>query len=166
MQTSTSQPADATPDILIEDNGSDSDASFSSAASVLEETSVSEILRFYCTYQHQPGRLVLTPTGFHWRSSLMRNTDRSSAFYHAYTELDEMSKQEMSTNMMKPLAKLTGTEDKLLLKIRVPRRQTDDSKGVSNEQMTTIVLENMLNRNKAFNAIIGFSGLRWQNIQG
>lgn len=166
-QISTSQPITATAAILVSDGDSDSDASFCSATSIFDETSVSEILHFRCMYQHKPGRLILTPTGLHWRSSLMRNSDRPSTFYYPYKALEEMSKHHESTNILSPVTKLTGTEDKLILKVRVPGRQTENMQGFGNQQdMHTIVLEKMPNRDKAFNSILGFSGLRWQNLQG
>ena len=165
-QIPTSQPTTDTA-AIINDGNYDSESSFCSATSVLEEAPLSEILHFYCIYQHKPGKLVLSPTGFHWRSSLMRNGDRPSKFYYPYTALDEMSKHHMSTNMLSPVAKLTSTEDKLVLKVRVPGKQTEHMQGFGEQhEMHTIVLENMPGRDKAFNAIIGFSGLRWQNLQG
>lgn len=42
-----------------------------------------------------------------------------------------------------------------------------EDEGVFGQEsrMDTIFLENMRGRDKAFNALIGFSGLRWQHLQ-
>jgi hypothetical protein len=173
-KVSTSQPADASPQILInndddngideEDDDCDSMASFDSAQSFMD-ASVSEILHFRCVYQRRPGRLILTPTGFHWRSSLMRNTDRPSKFYHAYHDIVEMSKKHASANVLSPIIKFTTTMDQLELRVRVHGKYTDQQGSSDDRATKTILLENMTNRDKAFNTILGFSGLQWQNLE-
>jgi hypothetical protein len=77
-----------------------------------------------------------------------------------------MSKQQTHASILKPLAKVMTGLDKLELLFRGEGREGDMHDMRVKENTETVVLENMRGRDKAFNAIIGFSGMRWQSLQG
>lgn len=154
LNASTSSPTNT-------HNLMDSDDSFESANSVAlnEETA---ILSFRCTYLHVPGRFVISSKSICFTSSIPLPHESFNKPYH---DLVEMSKQQTRSSILNPLAKITTGMDKLELWFR----GEDGGAGLhgmgENDNAQKVVLENMKERDKAFNAVIGFSGVRWQNLQ-
>lgn len=73
-----------------------------------------------------------------------------------------MSKLQTRSSLLSPLAKITTGMDKLELRSRPEDGTPENGTG---EEGQVVVLENMRGRDKAYNAVIGFSGLRWQHLQ-
>lgn len=137
---------------------SDSDQSFHSAVSTLQEKR--DILSFGCTYLHTPGRFIVSTQGIRFVSSIGQ-VFSSRSFDKSYSALVEMSKGQTRNSILNPLAKVTTGMDKLELRFR----REDGSPGMMGQEVEVVLLENMRRRDKAFNAIIGFSGVRWQHLQ-
>jgi hypothetical protein len=142
------------------DNDSNSE-SFHSAESVLLDEE-KDILSFGCTYLHVPGRFIISTTALRFVSSVPLPY---RPFHEPFSSLVEMSKRQTRSTILSPLAKITTGMDKLELWF------TDEQGSVgmhgmgekSNARM--VVLENMRDRDKAFNAVVGFSGCKFQCLQ-
>lgn len=160
IQTGVSKIGTHTNDSV--DSESDAD-SFISAASVLLDQE-RDIISFGCTYLHVPGRLVISTTSLRFESSVGKVLSYE-AFDKPYTELIEMSKRQTHASVLKPLAKVVTGLDKLELVFRGENGSAGIHSMGQQEDAETVVLDNMRARDKAFNAILGFSGLRWQNLQ-
>jgi len=76
-----------------------------------------------------------------------------------------MSKCHVHLSILKPLAKVTASMDKLQLILKEEQRKAETGHMGEILGLKTIVLENMRERDKAFNAILGFSGVRWQCLE-
>lgn len=127
----------------------DSDESFISTRSCfMDETK--DVMSFSCTYQASPGHLIISTTSLKFLSLVGKLITKES-FDKAFSELEEMDKRTPTSSALGPIAKITTRMDRLELKFQ------GEEEGR--------VLENMRDRDKAFNAIIGFSGLRWQCLQ-
>jgi len=137
-------------------NTHDADSFISAQSSSLNNER--DILSFGCTYLHTLGRLVLSTTSIRFDSSLGKILPYA-AFNKPFCDLIEMHKRQTHASILKPLAKITTGLDKLELSF-----QSDGAVDGTQEQ-DIVVLENMRGRDKAFNAIIGFSGMRWQSLQ-
>jgi hypothetical protein len=116
-----------------------------------------DILSFRCTYLHVPGRFIISTHGIRFTSEIGRVLPYES-FHKPFSELVEMSKRQSKSSILSPLAKVTTGMDKLELWFR----GEGGNHGMGAE---VVVLENMRGRDKAFNAILGFSGVRWQHLQ-
>jgi len=76
-----------------------------------------------------------------------------------------MSKRQTRSSILSPLAKVTTGMDKLELWFRGSDGGTGMHSMGEKECAQVVVLENMRGRDKAFNAVVGFSGVRWQHLQ-
>ncbi|KAL3417389.1 hypothetical protein PVAG01_11389 [Phlyctema vagabunda] len=125
-------------------------------------TSKKDLISFGCTYHHQPGRLILSNTGLRFQASSLLSALKTSnrvSFEFPFPALVEMTKQNSSLNMVAGIKKLE-------LRFWVPVPASGHKNEVGDEgKEVRILLGNMRERDKAFNAIIGFSGLRWQALQ-
>ena len=117
-----------------------------------------DILRMVCTYHHTLGHFIISTSRLRFEPFDLLSNNRSS-FSNPYTELVEMTKRTTTSSMLSPVAKSLDL-DKLELTFK---EQHPNISG--KDAPRAVLLENMKERDKAFNAIIGFSGLRWQNIQ-
>jgi len=142
------------PHIFLNDK-TDSDDSIESfvSADSYHTTDPTDIISFRCLYTIYPGRLILSTTGIRFRSSFSKLSNSEVKFDFQYVQLREMSKSQAKKGLLSPVAKYTSGLDKLELIF-------NDEHG---EQI--VLLENMRGRDRAFNAILGFSGLEWQNLQ-
>jgi hypothetical protein len=114
-----------------------------------------DILSFGYTYFHVPGRFIISTHGVQFTSEVGRFLHFKS-FHKPFSELVEMSKRQTKSSILSPLAKVTTGMDKLELRFRGREGGMDAE---------VVVLENMRERDKAFNALLGFSGVRWQHLQ-
>jgi hypothetical protein len=120
-----------------------------------------DILSFGCTYLHTPGRFVISTYGIRFTSSIGHIPYES--FDKPFPSLVEMSKRQTRSSILSSLAKVTTGMDKLELRFRAE----DGAPGASGMggEGQVVLLENMRGMDKAFNAVIGFSGSRWQHLQ-
>lgn len=132
----------------------------------LSDISERDILAFACTYHKRPGQLVLSRTSLRFRpSAITKHAFFSpSSFEHPYTSLIEMTKHQNSS-ILSPLDNLTMGSDQLELTFRSACPGNEILRMDPENGVDTVILENVRDRNKAFNALIGFSGLRWQHMQ-
>jgi len=150
---------------LVINDSVDSDmSSFHSARDDSASEEEREILSFGCTYLKMPGRFIISTHGVRFITT-MGHVLPSPSFHRPYTDFVEMSKRQMTSSILSPLAKVTTGMDKLELRFRGP----SDGAGMrgmgEREHADIVMLENMRGRDKAFNSVIGFSGLRWQHQQ-
>jgi len=142
-----------------DDNESASDESFYSARSKSEDIEGTDVLSFRCTYLRTPGKFIISTVGIRFIPLSRLLPDHS--FNKSFSALLEMSKRQTHKSILSPLANATTGMDKLELRFR-PEHAGPDMTGA---QAEAVLLENMRGRDKAFNAIIGFSGVRWQHLQ-
>lgn len=121
-----------------------------------------DILSFGCTFHHVPGRLIISSKTLRFEA-LVHSIMPCESFHRPYSELIEMSKQQTEDVLPASLAKMTVGKDKLELKFR--GAEGSDLHNVRQNKHVVILLENVRRRDKAFNSIIGFSGVRWQCLQ-
>jgi hypothetical protein len=114
-----------------------------------------DILSFGYTYVHAPGRFIISTHGVRFTSEVGRFLHFES-FHKPFSKLVEMSKRQTKSSILSPLAKVTTGMDKLELRFRGRECGMDAE---------VVVLENMRERDKAFNALLGFSGVMWQHLQ-
>lgn len=146
-----------------QNNESGADESFTTRRS----TEPSVLASFPCTHLHTPGRLILSLTEVRFEASFFRGSSDPVRFRCKYSDLKEITKRESHSKLLSPLAKLTSELDSLEIRVRMQDRETVGLEGWGDEPvLNTFVLENMIGRDKAFNSIIGFSGIRWQNLEG
>lgn len=117
-----------------------------------------EFLRFFCTYLSKPGHFVVSTHSVRF-TALIRHAED---FYRPYSDLVEMSKRHTRLSMLSPVVNVTSSLDKLELRFRT---SGEGPRGGEMQYTKVVTLEKMRGRDKAFNAIIGFSGLRWQHLQ-
>ncbi|PVH70925.1 hypothetical protein DL98DRAFT_472213 [Cadophora sp. DSE1049] len=139
------------------------DESFVTAATSFQDDDL-DILTFGCTFQHVPGHLTISTAGIRFDPSINR-LSTSKTFYKSYSELLEMSKRQTRPSILSPLAKVTTGMDKLELRFRRRVGVAGRPSVGEMDDVEVLLLENMRGRDKAFNAIIGFSGVRWQHLQ-
>jgi hypothetical protein len=141
------------------DDSYDSDDTFHSARDFnLQDEK--DILAFACTYQRRPGHFVISTNSVRFQSHI---TSRDHTFHRPLQNLIEISKRRTRSSLLSPVAKHTTGMDKLELRFRSSGQVPDLKGDIFNAEIIT--LENMTGRDKAFNALIGFSGLRWQHVQ-
>lgn len=140
---------------------SDSDSIHSFHSSISNPQGEKDILSFRCAYHHAPGRFIISTEGIRFASSFSLLASNSS-FEKPFSALVEMSKRQIRNSLISPLAKITTGMDKLELRFRSEDGALGNGTG---EEGQVVVLENMMGRDKAFNAVIGFSGVRWQHLQ-
>ncbi|KAF7885351.1 uncharacterized protein EAF01_011416 [Botrytis porri] len=121
-----------------------------------------DIMSFRCILHHVPGHIIISTKIIRFEA-LGHNILPCKSFNKPYSELIEMSKQQTKELLLAPLAKMTIGKDKLELKFR--GEAGGDMHSASHDEHVVVLLENMRGRDKAFNSIIGFSGVRWQCLQ-
>lgn len=151
------------PHIFLNDD-SDSDESFESAHSVKLDPE-RDLLSFGCTYNRTPGRFVISSTGIRFESTIFKLHLHYDSFSKPYSELVEMSKRQTRSSILSPLAKVTTGMDKLELWFKGEEAGAGVHGMGERECARYVLLENMRGRDKAFNAVVGFSGLKWQCLQ-
>ena len=149
--------------LRLKSNGQDisDDDSFVTSATSLDKDL--DVLSFGCTFQHVPGHFIISMTGVRFDPGINHFSD--SKFFKAYGELLEMSKRQSPSSILSPLAKITTGMDKLELLFRREAEAPGMARISEKDDGEVLLLENMRGRDKAFNAIIGFSGIRWQHLQ-
>jgi hypothetical protein len=146
-----------------DDTDSGSDDSFHSVQSDFRQEE-RDILSFRCTYLHTPGRFIISTHDIRFISSIGHALPYRS-FRKPYSALIEMSKRQTRSSILSPLAKVTTGMDKLELRFRAEDVATDVNGMQKVDRSEVVLLENMRGRDKAFNAVIAFSGVRWQHLQ-
>lgn len=147
------------------DSEIDDSAFLSNGDSIHREPGQSkDVFSFYCTHSLTFGRFIVSTSGIRFESSLSRHTPlpSNSDFSYPFTHILEMRKRNQRG--IGALSKLTPSLDKLEIRLRDPEQ--DDYVMGQPRKVETVLLENLTERDKAFNTIIGFSGLKWQNLQG
>lgn len=119
-------------------------SSFSSLSS--KPLSSTTFLSFRAISHGHPGHLTIHPTGLFFSESLNPTRPR---WQYTFLDLAEMKKPDAKSRVSKFIRKKTGLGG-LELCLTDGRRE---------------LLEGMRERDGAFNSIIGFSGLQWQNLQ-
>lgn len=137
-----------------------SDDSFQSAIS--EQLNEKNIISFSCTFLHTPGHFIITTSSVRFTSS---NPLSNPAFERPFGDLVEVSKRQADSSSWNPLLKMRVGLDGLELQFRSDIPGSNPRVFGESTKTDTILLENMRGRDKAFNALIGFSGLRWQHLQ-
>lgn len=130
------------------DDFQDEETSCSSSPSSLSSKPLSSttFLSFRAISHGHPGHLTIHPTGLFF-SEILNPTRRR--WQYSFLDLAEMRKPDTNSAVSKFIRKKTGLSE-LELRLTDGRRE---------------VLEGMGERNGAFNSIIGFSSLQWQNLQ-
>lgn len=115
------------------------------------------LLAFRAHYQSHQGKLLLSTNGVRFvrTSHLHAHRATREPFALPYTHLREMRKID---GTMSRLAKVSGV---------LPKRVKESGEdllflGAEGE----VLVESVADRDEAFNAVVGFSGLRWQKLQG
>lgn len=101
-----------------------------------------EVIAFRAKWKHHVGRLVVSTSGIRF----VRALSKRELWRRSFPELVEMRKVHGSR-----MSKLT-------------MKATQQVEFACRDG-TTLRIEGMLNRDQAFNTIIGFSGLQWQVLQ-
>lgn len=153
----------ATPHIFINDDA-ESDNDFEEAREFQIDRE-REILSFGCTYLHVPGRFIISSTTVRFEATAIAGILPYESFIKPYTSLIEMSKRQTRSSILSPLAKVTTGMDKLELKFRDENRGARMHGVRDKEGAEVVTLQNMRGRDKAFNAVVAFSGLKWQSLQ-
>lgn len=127
-------------------------------------TSPADIMSFSCMHAHTPGELILSATGIRFRSALPHLLDPhpSTDFFITYAQIDEMRKRSPNRWGLKKAMKHMALEG-LELKVWNFEDINKDVK-VGDEVITSIMLQAVRGRDRMFNAIVGFSGFKWQNM--
>lgn len=153
-------------DDQLESNGKgvDSDAeSFETCQStVIDEQR--DVLSFGCTYCHVPGRFIISNHDIRFATNIAKFLPHAT-FDKSYADLVEMSKRQTRSSVLSPLAKVTTGMDKLELRFRGVEGGAGMHGMGERENAEIVLLENMRGRDKAFNSVIAFSGVRWQHLQ-
>ncbi|KAF8860812.1 hypothetical protein BDZ45DRAFT_703698 [Acephala macrosclerotiorum] len=145
------------PDAPADMENSDT-LSFHTSGSTIEDEP-RDILSFGCTYFRVPGRLIVSTGGIRFVAAAISRSLPHGRFDKPYSELVEMSKRQTRSSILSPLAKVTTRMDKLELRFR-GREGGAGMYGMGEQESAGIVLlENVRGRDKAFNAIVAFSGL-------
>lgn len=105
-----------------------------------------KFLSFRALSHGHPGHLIIHPTGLFFAETLNPARHR---WQYSFLDLAEMRKPEAGSSVSKFIRKKTRLGQLELW-------FTDGSREV---------LEGMRERDGAFNALVGFSGLQWQNLQ-
>lgn len=120
----------------------DSDTSTSSFQTALTtQPNEKDFLTIKCTHHHTPGHLTLTTSSLRFTSSTPLS---HPSFEHPFKDLVEISKIQADS-----------------LEVEFQTKLQDGGSATAD----IVFLENIRGRDKAFNALIGFSGLRWQHLQ-
>ncbi|TVY55057.1 hypothetical protein LCER1_G007475 [Lachnellula cervina] len=141
-------------------NDSDSESFYSSHSVPIDEEI--DIMSFSCVYLHVPGRFIISTTAIRFVSSTPLSYE---SFHKPYSSLVEISKRQSRSSILSPLAKITTGMDKLELWFNDAGASAGMHGMGDMGNATPVLLENMRDRDKAFNSVIGFSGLRWQHLQ-
>ncbi|GAB7340387.1 hypothetical protein MBLNU457_6829t1 [Dothideomycetes sp. NU457] len=168
------------------DSDGDSIASFATAASTTSLLGQTDLVSFYCRYKGIPGRVIIYSDGLRFVRSSHLTGPRKELWRHDWNTLMEVRKTNFST-----MAKVVSKEGiDLIVKSDAPRNQrrifhlhqehdrntprhhndndmdhNDDMDNEVAEQHERIKLEGIKGRDRAFNCIIGFSGLKFHVLQ-
>ncbi|MCJ1437229.1 hypothetical protein MMC27_006615 [Xylographa pallens] len=155
--TTTTNPTDDSDS--ASDYGSSSSSSFHTPPSTPSTLASASILAFPATHTTTRGHLLLTPSGLTFRPTHPSPTS-PSAFHIPFAALAEMRKRSGPAAHLQSLAhsRALGALSK--------------AAGAAGEQLVLVaagaperVLHMGKDRDEAFNAVVGFSGLRWQSLQ-
>lgn len=122
-----------------------------------------DILSFGCTCHNIPGRFILSTASIRFTPLTSVTSHRS--FHRPYSDLVEMSKRQTHSSILSPLVKVTRSMDKLELMFRGKGEGASMPEMGEREDAEVVLLENMIGRDRAFNAVVGFSGMKWQHLQ-
>jgi hypothetical protein len=103
-----------------------------------------------------PGHFIISTSSL--RFELLNLLSEHESFNNPSTELVQMTKRTTTSSILSPVAKTLDLE-KLELTFKDQRPNI-----TGKDKPRAVLLENM-ERDKAFNAIMGFSRLKWQNLQ-
>lgn len=116
------------------------------------------LLAFRAHYQSHQGKLLLSAHGvrFVQTSHLHAHHATRDLFALAYAHLREIRKID---GTMSRLAKVSGA---------LPKRVKESGEDLLflGADGGEVLVESVADRDEAFNAVVGFSGLRWQKLQG
>lgn len=116
------------------------------SSSLSKPLSSTTFVSFRALSHGHPGHLTIHPTGLFFSEILNRTRRR---WQYSFLDLAEMKKPDTNSRMSKFIRKKTELGE-LELWLTDGRRE---------------VLEGMRERDGAFNSIIGFSSMQWQNLQ-
>lgn len=140
---------DAPQIVVNSDSETDSGASFHTTTCTAADAKERDTLSFGCIYLHTPGCFIISTTSIRFTSAVGHVLPYAS-FHKPYSELVEMSKRQVRSPVLSPLAKGTTGMDKLELTFRGPCGGAGiHSMGVK-EYSQVVVLKNMRGQDKAF----------------
>lgn len=143
----------------------DDSESYHSATEETDDIEERDILSFTCTYGHVPGRLVMSTTSLRFEPATVTKIFDANDFNKPFSELIEMSKLQSHDDISDPLGAISWVKDKLELRFIGKQEGVHEYELRQNENTQVILIENLKQRDKAFNAIIAFSGIQWQSLQ-
>ncbi|PQE29214.1 hypothetical protein CJF30_00004276 [Rutstroemia sp. NJR-2017a BBW] len=143
----------------------DDSESFHSATEETPDVEERDILSFTCTYGHVPGRLVMSTTSLRFEPAALTKVIDAGTFNKPFSELVEMTKLQSHDDSADPLGATSAVKDKLELRFMGKEEGVHEYELRQNENTQVMLIENMKQRDKAFNAIIAFSGIQWQSLQ-
>jgi hypothetical protein len=146
-------------------NTNNGDDAGESAEEILKLQRDMDILSFDCTYLNNPGSFIISFSGVRFESQVSKIHHSYQRFDKSFNDLLEMSKQQKRSSILSPLSTVTAGTDKLELIFRSKEGGAGMQAMSEKECAEVVLLENMRGRDKAFNAVVGFSGLRWQCLQ-
>lgn len=111
------------------------------------------LLAFPAHHASHPGRLLLTATSIRFvQTSPLHHHPTTELFTLPYAQLHELRKID---GAMSRLAKVSGALPKKL-------KESGEDLWFLREGGEEVLVESVADRDEAFNAVVGFSGLRWQ----
>jgi len=175
-KTRTHPVTDPRPHESDSDSDGDSISSFATAASTTSLLGDMDLVSFYCRYKGIPGRVIIYSDGLRFQRSSHLTGPRKELWRHDWNSLMEVRKTNFST-----MAKVVSKEGiDLIVVNNEPRRDRrlfhrheeqhrdtthEDMDNEVAEQHERIKLEGVKGRDRAFNCIIGFSGLKFHVLQ-
>ncbi len=150
------------PEMTASLGESDSESASFVTAPTIPKHEERDILSFRCTYLSIPGHFIVSTSNIRFTplSSILPH----KSFNKQYTDLVEISKRQIHSSILS-LGKVTMGMDKLELRFRGYEGGASTHGLGEQRDVEIILLENMRGRDKAFNAMVAFSGVRWQHLQ-
>ena len=156
------------------DSAGDSISSFQTAASATSVLGDLDLVSFHCRYKGQQGRVIIYSDGLRFERNSPLSGRRKEIWRHDWSSLMEVRKTNFST-----MAKVINMEGIDLIVSRTVERKERRLSHHRKEEDTTheemdnevaeeherVKLEGVQGRDRAFNCIIGFSGLKFQVLQ-
>jgi hypothetical protein len=87
------------------------------------------------------------------------------SFHKLYSEIIEMSKRQTRSSILSHIAEVVTGMDKLGLWFRGREGGSGMHSMGEQEHVEVVILENIKEMEKGFDAMIGFSGVKWQHLQ-